>query len=127
MKIKTIVSRYLRNVPTDQIKNLDDGVSEWDIDGIKLYINLYIGQSNLGTRYLITDKGKTLQGINLDIKTFYKIIPLVDRRCSKDGVLSEIASNSGDSQLNSLTRSIERFVDMIHKVKAIVNNAAVAE
>ena len=104
MKIKSIVSRYLRNVQTDQIKHLDDGVSEWVIDGITLYINRHIGQSNLGVRYLISDRGNTLSGIKLE-----------------DGVLSEITSGWGDDCLNSLTRDVERFVNMIQRVKGILN------
>ena len=74
MKIKTIVSKYLRNVPADCIKHLEDGVSEIIIDDIKIYINRVFGQSNLGKRYLISDRGQTLQDLKLDFKTFYKIV-----------------------------------------------------
>ena len=121
MKIKSIVSRYLRNVQTDQIKHLDDGVSEWVIDGIKLYINRHICQSNLGIRYFITDRGNILKDIKVEFKKFHRIMVVTKNKISEDGVLSNITSGLCYSELNSLTMDIERFVNMIQIVKEILN------
>ena len=57
MLLKTIVSRYLRNVATPQITKLENGVSEISVNNVKIYINPIIGQANLGERYLISDRG----------------------------------------------------------------------